>query len=113
MRVRRTRRLLAVTSVAALAAAVAPLTAGQVAAAAPAGAPMHINCATGAVICTEVHDSETVFGEDVYVAHDEPATLFYDDHQSAGNNNTYLLRLPKDPPKLPNQAGTGGTFNFQ
>src|SRR5438552_2926035 len=31
----------------------------------------------------------------------------------SGNNATYLLRLPKDPPTLPKQDGTGGTFNFQ
>ncbi len=114
MRGSRTRRLLALTSAAALAAAVGPLVAGQSAAAAPAaGTPMHIDCATGAPICTEVHDSETVFGEDVYVGHDEPATLFYDDHQGAGNNAIYRVNLPKDPPKPPRQDGTGGTFNFQ
>jgi len=108
---RTSRRLLALTSAAALAAAVGPLAAGQSAAAAPAS--MHINCVTGAIICTEVHDSEDVFGEDIYVGHDEPATLFYDNHQGAGNNATYLVRLPKDPPTPPRQDGTGGTFNFQ
>jgi hypothetical protein len=25
----------------------------------------------------------------------------------------YLMQLPKDPPKIPTQDGTGGTFNFQ
>jgi hypothetical protein len=87
--------------------------AGSAAVAAPAATPAHLDCATGRPLCTEVHDSEAVFGEDVYVGHDEPAALFYDDHPGAGNNNTYLLRLPKDPPTLPNQQGTGGTFNFQ
>jgi hypothetical protein len=82
-------------------------------AAAATGAPAHIKCSAGTPLCTEVHDSEAVFGEGVYIGHDEPSTVFYDDHAGAGNNSTYLLRLPKDPPTLPNQQGTGGTFNFQ
>jgi hypothetical protein len=73
----------------------------------------HIDCASARAFCTEVHDSEDVFGEGVYVGHDEPSVLFYDGHQGAGNNQTYLMRLPKEPPTLPNQQGTGGTFNFQ
>src|SRR5262249_20262462 len=28
-------------------------------------------------------------------------------------SNIYKLILPKDPPKLPTQDGSGGTFNFQ
>jgi len=76
-------------------------------------AHVHIDCASGKPLCTEVHDSETVFGENVYVGHDEPSVLYYDNHAGSGNNNTYLLRLPKEPPRLPTQDGTGGTFNFQ
>jgi hypothetical protein len=74
---------------------------------------MHINCATGKPVCAEVHDSEAVFGSDVYVGHDEPALTFYDNRAGAGNNATYALQLPKEPPVLPNQQGTAGTFNFQ
>ncbi len=48
-----------------------------------------------------------------YVGHDEPSTLFYSHKAGSGNNDTYLLRLPKDPPVAPNQSGTGGTDNFQ
>ncbi|MBV9445711.1 MAG: hypothetical protein JO345_07430 [Streptosporangiaceae bacterium] len=48
-----------------------------------------------------------------YVGHDEPSTLFYSKKAGSGNNDTYLLRLPKDPPVTPNQSGTGGTDNFQ
>src|SRR4051794_26562247 len=36
----------------------------------------HIDCAAGRAICTEVYDSEAVFGEDHYVGHDEPSLLF-------------------------------------
>src|SRR5256885_3397482 len=113
MRARTARRWLALWSVGALAAAVAPLAAAQPAAAAPAPAKMHLDCSKGSPLCTEVADSEQAFGEGVYVGNDEPALTFYDNRQGAGNNATYLLRLPKDPPTLPKQDGSGGTFNFQ
>ena len=74
---------------------------------------MHIDCAKATSLCAEVHDSELVYGEDVYVGHDEPSLLFYDNDAGAGNNATYLVKLPKDPPTMPTQDGTGGTFNFQ
>jgi hypothetical protein len=112
MRVRAVRRWLAGASGFALVASVLTLASGS-ANAASLATPMHLDCAKGLALCTEVHDSEAVFGEDHYVGHDEPATLFYDSHAGAGNNNTYLLRLPKDPPKPPKQDGSGGTFNFQ
>jgi hypothetical protein len=111
MRAREIRRWLAGLSGAVLATSV--LTLAGPAGAARAAAPMHLDCAKGLALCTEVHDSEAVFGEDVYVGHDEPSLLFYDDRPGAGYQQTYRIRLPKDPPRLPNQDGTGGTFNFQ
>ena len=48
-----------------------------------------------------------------YVGHDEPSVLFYSHHAGSGNNNTYLLRLPRDPALQPKTDGTGGTWNFQ
>src|SRR5438105_12173226 len=48
-----------------------------------------------------------------YVGHGEPSLLFYSNKPGSGNSSTYFLRLPKDPPTLPKQNGTGGTFNFQ
>jgi hypothetical protein len=48
-----------------------------------------------------------------YIGHDEPATLFYSNRPGAGNNVTWQLTLPKDPPTLPKQDGSGGTFGFQ
>jgi hypothetical protein len=48
-----------------------------------------------------------------YIGHDEPATLFYSNQPGAGNNVTWQLTLPKDPPTLPKQNGSGGTFGFQ
>jgi hypothetical protein len=113
MRAPKARRWLVLTSASILAAAVAPLASAPPTAAAPAPAKMHIDCSTGTPLCTEVADSEEVFGEGNYVGHDEPAATFYDSHAGAGNNATYVVRLPKDPPTPPKQDGTGGTFNFQ
>ncbi|HSR24929.1 MAG TPA: hypothetical protein VLW53_15350 [Candidatus Eisenbacteria bacterium] len=77
-------------------------------------APAGFDCAgVRSQLCAEVWDTEAVFGNDVYVGHDEPSTLFYSNTPGSGNRNQYLLQLPKDPPIQPNQAGTGGTFNFQ
>jgi hypothetical protein len=49
----------------------------------------------------------------VYVGHDEPSLLFYSNEPGSGYSNVYRLRLPKDPPLLPKQDGSGGTWNFQ
>src|SRR2546430_37646 len=84
----------------------------QVRAAPTASSNAHINCAEGRFLCTEVQDSEEVFGEDQYVGHDEPSVLFYSNQPGSGNQMTYQLTLPKDPSTLPTQGG-GGTFNFQ
>ena len=60
-------------------------------------------------ICVDAND----FGGEYYVGHDEPSLLFYSNTPGAGNSYISQLTLPKDPPTLPNQSGTGGTFNFQ
>src|SRR5256884_2383736 len=72
----------------------------------------HIDCAAGAVTCTEVYDSEAVFGEGVYVGHDEPSNLFYSNVPGSGNQMRYQLTLPTDPsPSAP--TAPGKSFNFQ
>lgn len=48
-----------------------------------------------------------------YVGHDEPSVLFYSTQPGSGNSNQWRLRLPHESPVLPNQQGTGGTWNFQ
>jgi hypothetical protein len=48
-----------------------------------------------------------------YIGHDEPALLFYSNVSGSGNSGVLHLTLPKDPPVLPRQDGTGGVFNFQ
>jgi hypothetical protein len=62
-------------------------------------------------LCAEVDNYSSAFG--AYVGHDEPSLLFYSNTAGSGNNDLYTLDLPKDPPTLPVQDGSGGTFNFQ
>ena len=60
-------------------------------------------------MCTEVHDSEAVFGEDQYVGHDEPSVLFYSNTAGSGNQMRYQMTVPSDP------AGaydTSKSYNF-
>ncbi len=73
---------------------------------------MHIDCAAGATTCTEVYDSEAVFGEGKYVGHDEPSTLFYSGQAGSGNQMRYELTLPKDPSPV-NPTKPGKSFNFE
>src|SRR2546428_8931218 len=98
-------------------AALVGLAVPAVAMAQPAAAPLRTinrgDCSQSFILCTEVADSEQVFGHNVYVGHDEPSVLFYSNHAGAGNDNTYFVRLPKDPPVRPREDGSGGTWNFQ
>jgi hypothetical protein len=68
-------------------------------------------CDDGNPLCAEVFDSIGYNGS--YTGHDEPSLLFYDNRPGSGNNQTYRLRLPTEPPTLPEQDGSGGTWNFQ
>jgi hypothetical protein len=68
----------------------------------------HAFCEQNALTCTELN--QPIAG---YTGHDEPSVLFYSNTPGSGNNNTYTLHLPKDPPTSPAQDGTGGTANFQ
>ena len=63
------------------------------------------------ILCAE--QRENPGGSEYYVGHDEPALLFYSNEPGSGYNQVYRLRLPKEPPKLPKQDRTGGTWNFQ
>ncbi len=78
--------------------------------AALAGVPRP-QCDDNGPLCTETWQSIGYNGG--YTGHDEPSVLFYSSQAGSGNNNVYNLALPKDPPTLPKQDGTGGTFNFQ
>jgi hypothetical protein len=68
-------------------------------------------CAEGSPICAEASDALGYEGE--YTGHDEPSLLFYSDTPGSGNNQQYRLTLPQEPPTLPTQDGTGGTYTFQ
>ena len=68
-------------------------------------------CREGSPLCAEVNDSVGYRGE--YTGHDEPSLLFYSNTAGSGTNSNYKLVVPTDPPVLPRQDGSGGTFNFQ
>jgi hypothetical protein len=73
-------------------------------------------CDDNGPLCTEINEfsnGQTTNYEGHYVGHDEPSLLFYSNVPGSGNHMRYRLVLPKDPPVMPNQAGTAGTFNFQ
>ena len=48
-----------------------------------------------------------------YIGHDEPSVQFFSNRPGSGNNLTYKLRLPTEPPTKPQQSGAGGNWNFQ
>jgi hypothetical protein len=73
--------------------------------------PKFLSCGENGPLCTEVYDAVGYDG--AYTGHDEPSLLFYSNVHGSGNTSIYLLQLPKDPPRLPKQDATGGTFNFQ
>jgi len=68
-------------------------------------------CADSSPYCTDVFDSIGL--SSAYTGHDEPSLLFYSNTPGSGNNQSYHLTLPVQPPTLPKQDGTGGTFDFQ
>ncbi len=77
-----------------------------------AASSMHLDCVQKSLTCTEVYDSEAVFGQNVYIGHDEPSTLFYSNVPGSGNRMNYQLTLPKDPtPTAP--LTSGKSYNFQ
>ena len=76
-----------------------------------ARASNNFNCSESFSLCTEVADSIGYNGE--YTGHDEPSLLFYSNTAGSGNSSIYNLTLPGESRVLPNQQGTGGTWNFQ
>jgi hypothetical protein len=112
------RRTLATLAAAVLVAALAtPAVAGtssthrSTAASSQSDEARRLLCGEGDPLCAEANDSVGEYGQ--YTGHDEPSALFYSNVPGSGNNSSYRLVIPKDPPILPNQSGTAGTFNFQ
>jgi hypothetical protein len=68
-------------------------------------------CDEGNPVCAET--DQAIGYEGAYTGHDEPSVLFYSNTAGSGNSNLYRVRIPRDPPTLPKQDGSGGTFNFQ
>ncbi len=68
-------------------------------------------CALHSALCTETAEPWNYKGQ--YTGHDEPSVLFYSHTPGSGNSNFYKLTIPSDPPTLPAQDGSGGTWNFQ
>jgi hypothetical protein len=81
------------------------------AAAAASSRHVAINCASAAAMCTEVADSDDVFGH--YVGHDEPSMLFVSNEPGSGNHVRYDMTLPTDPPASdPNNVNKSYQFEL-
>jgi hypothetical protein len=105
-------RLTASLFVAALAVPAALAGGGLTSAASSAApkAPTHIDCSNSArFLCTEVRDSDTVFGH--YVGHDEPSVLFYSNTNGSGNEMQYSGSLPVEP--SPTNVPGKHSYTFQ
>jgi hypothetical protein len=50
---------------------------------------------------------------DPYVGHDEPSIAFRSAEAGSGNDITYTVRLPNEPPVKPKNDGSGGTWTFE
>jgi hypothetical protein len=94
----------ALVSAGALAAALIPVGAVH------SSAHASLHCERGTATCAELQDSEEVFGEGVYIGHDEPSLLFYSNQAGSGNRMKAELTLPTDPQPVPKN---GRSFNFQ
>ena len=71
-------------------------------------------CKIGIPLCTDVSEPINDIAGGPYVGHDEPSLLFYDHRPGSGNDVTYNVRLPKDPPTMPTQDGANGvTWAFE
>jgi hypothetical protein len=66
-------------------------------------------CQSHSSICIDAYDNP----EDEYVGHDEPSLLFKSGRPGSGNDISWTLRLPREPPARPHNDGSGGTWNFQ
>ncbi|HEV7206947.1 MAG TPA: hypothetical protein VGN18_20265 [Jatrophihabitans sp.] len=66
-------------------------------------------CLSRSSMCADMYDNPA----GGYVGHDEPSLEFKSGIAGSGNDITYTMTLPKDPPVRPRQDGSGGTWNFQ
>jgi hypothetical protein len=68
-----------------------------------------IDCSNGRFLCTEIPDSDEVFGH--YVGHDEPSLLFDSTLPGSGNRMRYSGILPKEP--APSNVPGARSYDFQ
>lgn len=61
-------------------------------------------------LCTDPAEPINDVAGGPYVGHDEPSILFYDHRHGSGNDVTYNIRLPKDPPTQPTQDSANGVY---
>jgi len=94
----------------ALALVAAPAAGARAKAGWPAGQHGAINCSYASAMCTEVADSDEVFGH--YVGHDEPSVLFDSNVRGSGNHMSYNVTLPHDP-SASNPNAPGKSYNFE
>jgi hypothetical protein len=66
-------------------------------------------CVSHSSLCIDSYDNPG----DEYVGHDEPSLEFKSSEPGSGNDLTYEIRLPKEPPQKPKADGSGGTWNFE
>jgi hypothetical protein len=66
-------------------------------------------CQSRSSLCADAYDNP----EDEYVGHDEPSVEFKSGVAGSGNDMTYTITLPKEPPTRPSASGAGATWNFQ
>jgi hypothetical protein len=62
-------------------------------------------CESHASLCRDAY--KTPGAE--YVGHDEPSLAFRSSEHGSGNDITYEVTLPKEPPTKPKNDGSGGT----
>jgi hypothetical protein len=118
MRRRRWRGTIAVSVIALLAGIIPAITMTTAQATGSTANPMQWGLCSGYnahdADCADVSNAYPPSGwNGAYVGHDEPSLLFYSNRPGSGNNDTYTLRLPAEPKTQPNQAGSGGTANFE
>jgi len=81
-----------------------------------AAPPYGLHCGTPgqSYLCTDVENSLSINAFGTYVGHDEPSVIFYSNSAGSGNNVTWQMTLPKQPPTFPSQAGAGSpSWDFQ
>jgi hypothetical protein len=71
---------------------------------------VHIDCAKASGMCTEVAESDGVFGH--YVGHDEPTMLFDSSTPGAGNHMRYNITLPTEP-SATDPTAPGKSYDFE